>query len=136
VGTHMWQCWLVRGYGACVIDAVSPWDTGSVNGSYWCISVPDMLFVNSPTIFYGLIDVKASTYIFVTFCAFGCSVYKDVMLPELRNGDWLMFPNAGGCSLWNHDCKCMSPFIASVLSIQLILESVHRRIHRGWSMWF
>lgn len=24
-----------------------------------------------------------------------CSVYKDIMLPELRNGDWLMFPNAG-----------------------------------------
>ena len=22
-------------------------------------------------------------------------VYKDVMLPELRTGDWLMFPNAG-----------------------------------------
>lgn len=22
-------------------------------------------------------------------------VYKDVLLPELRNGDWLMFPNAG-----------------------------------------
>ena len=24
-----------------------------------------------------------------------CSVHKDIMLPELRNGDWLMFPNAG-----------------------------------------
>ena len=24
-----------------------------------------------------------------------CSVYKDIDLPELRNGDWLMFPNAG-----------------------------------------
>lgn len=22
-------------------------------------------------------------------------VYKDVLLPELRNGDWLQFPNAG-----------------------------------------
>lgn len=22
-------------------------------------------------------------------------VYKDVSLPQLRNGDWLMFPNAG-----------------------------------------
>lgn len=24
-------------------------------------------------------------------------IYKDVQLPELRTGDWLMFPDAGAC---------------------------------------
>ena len=39
--------------------------------------------------------VKFSSTLWGPTCDSADCVYKDHMLPQLRNGDWLLFPNAG-----------------------------------------
>eukprot|EP00798_Chlamydomonas_sp_ICE-L_P029191 gene29191-31091_t len=78
------------------------WLTDGLYGSFNCIIYdgqnPDYKIVRSPT----LPDVPAS-YDLVTYpstlwgptCDSADVIYKDQLLPQLRNGDWLLFPNAG-----------------------------------------
>ncbi|PNW72470.1 hypothetical protein CHLRE_16g683371v5 [Chlamydomonas reinhardtii] len=76
------------------------WLTDGLYGSFNCIVYdgqnPEWRIVRSP-ILPDPADAK-TTYVSTLWgptCDSADVVYKDVALPELRNGDWLLWPNAG-----------------------------------------
>ncbi|GAX75187.1 hypothetical protein CEUSTIGMA_g2631.t1 [Chlamydomonas eustigma] len=77
------------------------WITDGLYGSFNCILYddqrPEYQVLRSPLLEQvdeSTVETFKST-VWGPTCDSADCVYKDVMLPELRNGDWLMFPNAG-----------------------------------------
>lgn len=77
------------------------WITDGLYGSFNCILYdgqnPEYQVVRSPLL-PELEESQVKSYkstVWGPTCDSADCVYKDVMLPQLRNGDWLMFPNAG-----------------------------------------
>mmetsp|Transcript_592 Transcript_592/g.1604 ORF Transcript_592/g.1604 Transcript_592/m.1604 type:complete len:376 (-) Transcript_592:968-2095(-) len=78
------------------------WLTDGLYGSFNCILYdgqnPEYQIVRSPLLPEVATESGAKTFkstLWGPTCDSADCVYKDHELPELRNGDWLMFPNAG-----------------------------------------
>lgn len=78
------------------------WLTDGLYGSFNCILYdgqnPTYQVVRSPllpAVSEAEESVKFSSTLWGPTCDSADCVYKDHMLPQLRNGDWLQFPNAG-----------------------------------------
>jgi len=78
------------------------WITDGLYGSFNCILYdgqnPGYQVVRSPMLPKVAEEQEATTYpstLWGPTCDSADFVYKDHQLPHLRNGDWLMFPNAG-----------------------------------------
>lgn len=75
------------------------WITDGLYGSFNCMLYdgqnPEYFVVRSPVGEEEVDDTIFPSTIWGPTCDSADCVYKDVPLPVLRNGDWLMFPNAG-----------------------------------------
>jgi hypothetical protein len=45
-------------------------------------------------------------------------LYKNVQLPELRNGDWLMFVNSGAYTVAGEQAACLSVLLLAVCPLR------------------
>ncbi|KAJ9508522.1 hypothetical protein QJQ45_012069 [Haematococcus lacustris] len=75
------------------------WITDGLYGSFNCIlydaQTPEYQVVRSPLLPPPTSVNSYKSTIWGPTCDSADCVYKDHELPELRNGDWLLFPNAG-----------------------------------------
>eukprot|EP00798_Chlamydomonas_sp_ICE-L_P008081 gene8080-1323_t len=78
------------------------WLTDGLYGSFNCIIYdgqnPDYKVVRSPLLPRVSPAEEAISYpstLWGPTCDSADVIYKDQLIPQLRNGDWLMFPNAG-----------------------------------------
>ena len=78
------------------------WLTDGLYGSFNCILYdgqnPEYKVVRSPLLPRTTEAEETATYpstLWGPTCDSADVLYKDHMLPQLRNGDWLLFPNAG-----------------------------------------
>jgi ornithine decarboxylase len=79
------------------------WITDGLYGSFNCIIYdyqnPEYKVVRSPLLPAPTSHELHLSTIWGPTCDSADCVYKDVMLPQLRNGDWLMFPDAGAYTI-------------------------------------
>jgi len=77
------------------------WITDGLYGSFNCILYdgqnPEFRVVRSPLLppVPPELDAESEATVWGPTCDSADCVYKDISLPHLRNGDWLMWPNAG-----------------------------------------
>lgn len=83
------------------------WLTDGLYGSFNCILYdgqnPEYQIVRSPLLPEPTSTTTFTSTLWGPTCDSADCVYKDHVLPELRNGDWLLFPNAGEFR-WREGC--------------------------------
>lgn len=79
------------------------WISDGLYGSFNCMIYdyqnPEYQVIRSPFLPAPCCHQLHTSTIWGPTCDSADVVYKDVMLPQLRNGDWLMFPNAGAYTI-------------------------------------
>ena len=87
------------------------WITDGLYGSFNCILYdgqnPEYRIVRSPLLPEVTHAPTFTSTLWGPTCDSADCVYKDHELPELRNGDWLLFPNSGAYTVAGEQAGCV-----------------------------